>query len=634
MRYGGTTGTVCKTATFTCGGNSYTDSGGGVTYGSWGGGAITFSSTGALSAGADSRTVYIAPWTRTKNTAAVIRTWTSTSTQTLSNASSTTDYYTGSVTVSENGSYTSLSATSYTASSSSKSLTLTKSTCGENSVSATTVTVTAVGATTTTGSLSQSANSKSYTTYSNLSTTIGDIGANGSATEKPTTTYAYNYAWTSGSTGADWFTVTGRGNTGSEYVTYSVSGTSNGATLSNTSGSVKANSWGTTTKSRTKVATLNITFNGWGGGQGTTHSVSVYQAANAVTNSAYNAYNGSYWANCSIGSGITAAGGSATVTKSAGHTYYYQQLYTSGSVAPTSSTYYSSAQTDNCTIAIVSNGNDRFSLSGTTLSHSTMETSATTDTCTVRCTNSAYTSATKDASVSATNSKGAGTYTFTNEGNRTVGYESFDSQYHAVTSTYSGKYTSGSPYIDDVAWSVADISGNTGNWLLINSSAGDGLYLSGSANTSSSSRAATIYLRQNTSYNSSSFKVTQEASPYTPMSICSENGNSSFIYGNESGGCVDTTKESDIVVDVEGYMMDVESSGYVGITISNCVALDYRTDNISPSVFIDAYSDGDQAYISITPNNMYSTFSVEALFDFEDINGNVGRITFNFLGGK
>lgn len=87
-----------------------------------------------------------------------------------------------------------MSATSYTASSSTKSLTLTKSTCGENSVSYTAVTVTAVGATTTTGSLGQSANSKSYTTYSNLSTTIGDIGANGSATGTPTTTYAYNYA--------------------------------------------------------------------------------------------------------------------------------------------------------------------------------------------------------------------------------------------------------------------------------------------------------------------------------------------------------------------------------------------------------------------------------------------------------
>lgn len=43
-------------------------------------------------------------------------------------------------------------------------------------------------------SVSDIGNSKSYTTYSNLTTTIGDIGANGSETGKPTTTYAYNYA--------------------------------------------------------------------------------------------------------------------------------------------------------------------------------------------------------------------------------------------------------------------------------------------------------------------------------------------------------------------------------------------------------------------------------------------------------
>ena len=46
-------------------------------------------------------------------------------------------------------------------------------------------------------------NSKSYTTYSNISVSIGDVGANGSATGNPTTTYAYNYKWSSGSTGAD-----------------------------------------------------------------------------------------------------------------------------------------------------------------------------------------------------------------------------------------------------------------------------------------------------------------------------------------------------------------------------------------------------------------------------------------------
>jgi hypothetical protein len=56
--------------------------------------------------------------------------------------------------LSENGSYTSLNISSYTASGSNKTATLTKSTCGTTDVAATTVTVTAKGATTTTGSLS------------------------------------------------------------------------------------------------------------------------------------------------------------------------------------------------------------------------------------------------------------------------------------------------------------------------------------------------------------------------------------------------------------------------------------------------------------------------------------------------
>lgn len=124
-------------------------------------------------------------------------------------------------------------------------------------------------------------------------------------------------------------------------------------------------------------------------------------------------------------------------------------MYTSGSVAPSSSTYYSSAQTDNCTIKIVSNGNGRFSLSGTTLSHSTMGASATTDTCTVRCTNSANTGATKDASVSVTNSKNAGTYSIASVGNVSFGYSTGGApKYKSVSSYYTGTYTSGSSYSD------------------------------------------------------------------------------------------------------------------------------------------------------------------------------------------
>lgn len=231
-------------------------------YGSWGGGAVSFSSTGALSAGADSRTVYIQPWSRSKTPV-----YTS-----GSSGSASTEYYTGSVSVSENGSYTSLNATSYTASSSAKSLTLTKSTCGTTVVSATTVTVTATGATTTTGSISQSAN--------------------------------------------------------------------------------------------TDKASSKITAYG-------TPSVS-------------------------IGSGITAAGGSATITRSVSNTRTY--YYTSGSAGS------SVSEAGTVTLSIVSNGNSRFSLSGTTLSHSTMGTNiCVTDTCTVRAYNASSTGYYKDASVSVSN---------------------------------------------------------------------------------------------------------------------------------------------------------------------------------------------------------------------------------------
>lgn len=126
---------------------------------------------------------------------------------------------------------------------------------------------------------------------------------------------------------------------------------------------------------------------------------------------------------------MTAGGGSATVTASASHTLYkwkrqrrsntqYRDVYhsfTSGESYTTdngsSQTVYEYQQASNgnstvadaVSLAIVSNGNSRFSLSGTTLSHSSMGTSVTTDTVTVRATNANSTSVTKDASKSIAN---------------------------------------------------------------------------------------------------------------------------------------------------------------------------------------------------------------------------------------
>ena len=143
------------------------------------------------------------------------------------------------------------------------------------------------------------------------------------------------------------------------------------------------------------TTTATVTANG----KSTSKSYVVYQQANAVTNSDYDASNYDYWASCSIGDGLTAAGGSASVSASAGHTHKYYYLYTSQS---TSGPYYS-YPSDGVSTSMIGNGNSRFSYSNGTISHSSMGTNATTDTVTIRATNAANTSATGDASKSISN---------------------------------------------------------------------------------------------------------------------------------------------------------------------------------------------------------------------------------------
>lgn len=127
----------------------------------------------------------------------------------------------------------------------------------------------------------------------------------------------------------------------------------------------------------------------------------ITQAENKITNSDYNASNSQWSVGAIIGSGMTAAGGSATITRSASHLHTNYRLYSSGSTdGPFEDTV-----VDNVNLSIVSNGNNRFSLSGTTLTHSNMGTNAVTDTVTVRATNASNTSTYKDVSASITNSR-------------------------------------------------------------------------------------------------------------------------------------------------------------------------------------------------------------------------------------
>lgn len=100
----------------------------------------------------------------------------------------------------------------------------------------------------------------------------------------------------------------------------------------------------------------------------------------------------------SIGSGLTAAGGSATVSHSVSNTMGQKRTYTSGSTDTQSV-----SRAGTTTIALTGNGNNRFSLSGNIISHSNMTTNITTDTVTIKATNSGDSTKTATASASAIN---------------------------------------------------------------------------------------------------------------------------------------------------------------------------------------------------------------------------------------
>ena len=93
-----------------------------------------------------------------------------------------------------------------------------------------------------------------------------------------------------------------------------------------------------------------------------------------------------------IGSGLSAAGGSATCSCTCKDTDYYKDLYTSGSYG----SQYSSQSNSSITWSIYSQtcagGTNRFSISGSTLSHSSMGTNTTYDKVIVKATNTYSTS--------------------------------------------------------------------------------------------------------------------------------------------------------------------------------------------------------------------------------------------------
>lgn len=222
-----------------------------------------------------------------------------------------------------------------------------------------------------------------YYTYANpvVTLTCNDVPASGGSVKTGNVTYSQTYGWNGVITGAGVITE------GEAYI-YWTGGVDNIPSL------------GTTVKSRTKVGVLGVTVNI--NGKSGNANADIYQAENKVTNSNYNPRITAYGTpTISIGSGLTAAGGSATVSASVTNTETYNALYSSGATGPNQTRSVGGS----LSIFMTANGNSRFSLSGNTITHSSMGTNETTDTITIKAVNDGDSSKSATASKSITNSK-------------------------------------------------------------------------------------------------------------------------------------------------------------------------------------------------------------------------------------
>lgn len=236
----------------------------------------------------------------------------------------------------------------------------------------------------------QEANEASYGALTGGSVLASDIPASGGTSSTSISNMSQTISYTSGSTRAG-------------TVTYSKTD------------EITVSSLGTTVKARTKVGQVTVTYTGESSVTAD-KTVDIYQAENKVTNSNYNPRITAYGTpTISIGSGLTAAGGSATVSASVTNTETYNALYSSGATGPNQTRSVGGS----LSISMTVNGNSRFSLSGNTITHSSMGTNETTDTVTIKAVNDGDSSKSATASKSIVNIKtvkstSGGIYTYGN----------------------------------------------------------------------------------------------------------------------------------------------------------------------------------------------------------------------------
>lgn len=365
----------------------------------------------------------------------------------------------------------------------------------------------------------QEVNEASYGALTGGSVLASDIPASGGTSSTSISNMSQTISYTSGSTRAGTVTYSKT----SEITVFSLE---------------------TTVKARTKVGQVTVTYTGEGSVTAD-KTVDIYQSENKVTNSNYNPRITAYGTpTVSIGSGLTAAGGSATVSASVTNTEIYNALYSSGATGPNQTRSIGGS----LSISMTANGNSRFSLSGNTITHNSMETNETTDTITIKAVNDGDSSKSATASKSITNSKtvkstSGGIYTYgdviagtvingiipVSGGSATAtagnGTQSWNKSATITTYQYDSGSTkdvtteNASSGVDEVAPNVAYIEatasskGTTISSQTIVKSQNFGWY----ANGKSASGTMYIYQEANSidSYNYSSWNIAVSANPTT-----------------------------------------------------------------------------------------------------------------------
>lgn len=222
----------------------------------------------------------------------------------------------------------------------------------------------------------QEANIASYGALTGGSVSASDILASGGTSSTSISNMSQTISYTSGSTRAG-------------TVTYSKTD------------EITVSSLETTVKARTKVGQVTVTYTGEGSVTAN-KTVDIYQAENKVTNSNYNPRITAYGTpTISIGSGLTAADSSATVSASVTNTETYNALYSSGAIGPNQTR----SVDGSVSLFMVVNVNNRFSLIGNTIIHSSMKTYETTDIVAIKAVNNGDSSKSATASKSITNGK-------------------------------------------------------------------------------------------------------------------------------------------------------------------------------------------------------------------------------------